>query len=88
MNTEEETITQLAAALIANFSSHFSLLCGRCWREGRVSRKPGQIWTESSTRVAIATHFFSDGWRYGRTSVCPTCAKDIHQLDSQSTNVA
>jgi hypothetical protein len=31
------TIADLAAALVANFHSHFSIFCGDCWTEARVS---------------------------------------------------
>jgi len=72
-NADQETIRQLADALIANFSSRFSLLCGRCWDEARFSRKKGRKWTDASIRIAAAEHFFNLGWRYDRVSLCPVC---------------
>jgi hypothetical protein len=88
MKSNEEILAQLAEALVANFASHFSLLCGRCPREERVSRKPSQQFTDPSARVSAAEHFFANGWRYDRVALCPVCAKELDSHDSHAPNVA
>lgn len=87
MKSNKEALTQLGNTLVANFASHFSLLCGRCWREERVSRKPSQQFTDPLARAAAAEHFLTIGWQYERVALCPTCAK-LHSHDSNATNVA
>ncbi len=77
MKSNEETLAQLADALVANFPSHFNLLCGRCSCEERASRKPKQHFSDPLGRASAAEHFFANGWRYDRVPLCPTCAKQF-----------
>jgi hypothetical protein len=66
-------VTQLANALVANFPSHFSLFCGHCWTEARVSQDPNKDWSDAAAREHAAKHFYSVGWRFRQKSLCPNC---------------
>jgi hypothetical protein len=73
MRTSEDTISHLADALNANFPSHFSLFCGRCWTEARVSQEAKKDWSAAEAKADAAKHFYSIGWRFDRKSICPAC---------------
>jgi hypothetical protein len=71
----EVEVAQLAHALVANFSSHFSLFCGHCWTEARLSQDPNRDWSDAASREHAAAHFYSLGWRFHKKSLCPKCTQ-------------
>jgi len=70
----DPVIAALADALVANFPSHFSLFCGHCWQEARVSQDADKTWSQPTARAEAAQHFFEIGWRFRQKSICPQCA--------------
>jgi hypothetical protein len=77
VKTKDDTVKLLADGLVANFSSHFSIFCGRCQKEeARMSPRHGSM-QDSAVRQTAAERFYQTGWRYDSTALCPTCAKEI-----------
>jgi hypothetical protein len=76
------TIADLAAALVANFPSHFSIFCGDCWTEARVSQDAKKGWSYPRARSDVAKHFYSVGSRFHQKSLCPECAAQAEPSDT------
>ena len=77
---DDDIVKLLADGLVANFSSHFNILCGQCQKEARSSKRRGSM-QDSAVRRKAAEHFYRVGWRYHSTPVCPGCAEKIQNRE-------
>jgi hypothetical protein len=73
-------VTQIAGALVANYSGIWQLFCAQCWTESRVSRH-GSL-ADEVQREKAARHFVKLGWAWIDGPRCPSCAKTVKEQEA------